>query len=314
MFKNRLGIDFTYYQSTTTDQILAINTPVPSGYTSKLINAGKIRSKGYELTVTGTPILTKDWKWDITLNWGSNRTECIELGGGIKRYTLGSTSIASVVINEGGKYGDIVATNAYQRDANGNILIGDDGLPLTETDKVIGNMLPKWTGSIGTGLQWKNLSLNALIDIRYGGDFISMTDANACSAGTSARTLEGRDKMVVDGILASTGEVNTIPVTAQEFYTKIGSSSGVAEEFMYKGTYVKMRELSIGWNLPTSWLKPLKLQAVKVSAVGRDLFYFYKDAPVDPESAISSADYAQAFEYGSMPPTRSFGFSLNVKF
>lgn len=71
-----------------------------------------------------------------------------------------------------------------------------------------------------------------------------------------------------------------------------------------------MRELSIGWNLPTSWLKPLKLQAVKVSAVGRDLFYFYKD----PESAISSADYAQAFEYGSMPPTRSFGFSLNVKF
>lgn len=314
MFQNRLGIDFTYYQSATTDQILAINTPVPSGYTSKLINAGKIRSKGYELTVTGTPILTKDWKWDITLNWGLNRTECIELGGGIKRYTLGSTSIASVVINEGGKYGDIVATNAYQRDANGNILIGDDGLPLTETDKVIGNMLPKWTGSIGTGLQWKNLSLNALIDIRYGGDFISMTDANACSAGTSARTLEGRDKMVVDGILASTGEVNTIPVTAQEFYTKIGSSSGVAEEFMYKGTYVKMRELSIGWNLPTSWLKPLKLQAVKVSAVGRDLFYFYKDAPVDPESAISSADYAQAFEYGSMPPTRSFGFSLNVKF
>ena len=89
--------------------------------------------------VTGTPILTKDWKWDITLNWGLNRTECIELGGGIKRYTLGSTSIASVVINEGGKYGDIVATNAYQRDANGNILIGDDGLPLTETDKVIGN-------------------------------------------------------------------------------------------------------------------------------------------------------------------------------
>lgn len=80
----------------------------------------------------------------------------------------------------------------------------------------------------------ENLSLNALIDIRYGGDFISMTDANACSAGTSARTLEGRDKMVVDGILASTGEVNTIPVTAQEFYTKIGSSSGVAEEFMYK--------------------------------------------------------------------------------
>lgn len=314
MFNNRLGVDFTYYNSTTTDQILAINTPIPSGYTSKIINAGKIRSYGYELTIMGTPIQTNDWKWDLTLNWGLNRTKCISLDGNIKRYTLGSTSIASVVVNEGHMYGDIVATNAYQRDAQGRVLVGDDGLPLTETDKVIGNMLPKWTGSLGTTLQWKDISFSALIDMRYGGDFISMTDANAASAGTSARTLEGRDGMVFDGIVASTGDKNTKEITAQDLYTKIGSSSGVAEEFMYKGTYLKMREMSIGWNLPKAWLKPLKLQAVKISAVGRDLFYFYKDAPVNPESAMSNADYAQAFEYGSMPPTRTFGFSLNVKF
>lgn len=314
MFNNRLGIDFTYYNSTTTDQILAINTPIPSGYTSKIINAGKIRSYGYELTITGTPIQTKDWKWDLTLNWGLNRTECIALDGNVKRYTLGSTSIASVVVNEGGLYGDIVATNAYKRDAQGHVLVGDDGLPLTETDKVIGNMLPKWTGSLGTTLQWKDISFSALMDMRYGGDFISMTDANAVSSGTSARTLNGRDGMVFNGTVASSEEQNTTKITAQELYTKIGSSSGVAEEFMYKGTYLKMREMSIGWNLPKAWLRPLKLQAVKISAVGRDLFYIYKNAPVNPESALSNADYAQAFEYGSMPPTRTFGFSLNVKF
>ena len=314
MFKNRLGIDFTYYRSNTTDQILAINSPIPSGYTLKMINAGKMRSEGVELQITGTPIKTKDWQWDVTLNWGLNRTKCIELGGGVQRYTLGSTSIASVVVNEGSDYGDIVATKAYQRDAQGRILIGDDGLPLTETDKVIGNMLPDWTGSFGTTLTWKGISLNALIDVRVGGDFISMTDADATFYGTSERTLAGRDQMVVDGILASTGQPNNIPVTAESYWSNVGGSNGVAEEFMYSGTYVKMRELSLGWTLPKKWLEPIKLQQVKVSFVARDLFYFYKDAPINPESAMSYADYYQAFEYGSMPPTRSFGFSLNIKY
>lgn len=313
-FQNRLGIDFTYYRSNTTDQILAIDSPIPSGYTSKIINAGKMRSQGVELSITGTPIKTNDWQWDVTLNWGLNRTKCIELGGDVTRYTLGSTSIASVVVNEGSSYGDIVATTAYQRDEQGRILIGDDGLPLTETDKVIGNMLPKWTGSFGTTLTWKNISFNMLIDMRYGGDFISMTDADATFYGTSKRTLAGRDGMVVDGILASTGEPNTIEVSGENYWSAVGGSNGIAEEFMYSGTYVKMRELSIGWSLPKKWLEPIKLQSVKISAVGRDLFYFYKDAPVNPESAMSYADYYQAFEYGSMPPTRTYGFSLNIKF
>ena len=193
-------------------------------------------------------------------------------------------------------------------------MIGDDGLPLTETDKVIGNMLPDWTGSFGTTLTWKGLSLNALIDVRVGGDFISMTDADATFYGTSERTLAGRDQMVVDGILASTGQPNNIPVTAESYWSSVGGSNGVAEEFMYSGTYVKMRELSLGWTLPKKWLEPIKLQQVKVSFVARDLFYFYKDAPINPESAMSYADYYQAFEYGSMPPTRSFGFSLNIKY
>ena len=314
MFKNRFGVDFTYYNSSTINQILSINVPVTSGYTSKMINAGKMRSYGYELMVSGTPVRTKDWEWSVNLNWGLNRTECIELNESVKRYTLGSTRIASVVVEEGGKFGDIVANNAFKRDANGRILIDDNGFPIKETDKIIGNMLPKWTGSIGTSLQWKDVSFNALVDIRYGGNFISMTDNYACYAGNSKRTLEGRDGMVVPGIVKSTGQENTKQITAEEYYSNIGGSTGVAEAFMYDGTYVKMRELSLGWNLPKLWLKKTPLKSVKISAVARDLFYFYKDAPVNAESAFSREDYAQAFEYGSLPPTRSFGLSLNVKF
>ena len=314
MFKNRLGVDLTYYNSYTKNQILAINTPATSGFTGKMINAGKIKSHGVELMITGTPIQTKDWKWDVTLNWGMNRTECEELDPNVQRHTLGSTRIASVVVENGGKFGDIVANNAYKRDAQGRILVDDEGMPIKETDKVIGNMMPDWTGSIGTSLQWKDFSFSALVDIRYGGNFISMTDNYATTAGNSERSLAGRDGMVVDGIVESTGQKNTTQISAEQYWSSVGGSNGVAEEFMYDATYVKLRELSFGWNLPQIWLRKTPLKAVKISAVARDLFYIYKDAPVSAEAAFSREDYSQAFEYASLPPTRTFGFSLNVKF
>lgn len=314
MFKNRLGIDFTYYNTRTTNQILGIQTASSSGYSGRMVNAGKIKSHGFELMVNGTPVETKDWKWDVTLNWGLNRTKCVKLTDQIKRYTLGETRVASVVVNEGSNFGDIVAGNAIKKNANGQWLIDDNGLPIKETDKVIGNMMPKWTGSIGNTLRWKDFSLTALVDVLYGGDFISMTDAYATTAGNSARSLEGRDGMVVPGIVESTGQPNTKSVTAETFWNNVGGANACAELFLYKRTNVKMRELSIGWNLPKLWLSHTPLTSVKLSLVGRDLFYFYKDAPVAAESAFDRSDYAQAFEYASLPPTRSIGFSLNVKF
>lgn len=314
MFKNRFGIDFTYYNSVTTDQILSINVPATSGFTGKVINAGKMQSYGVELMLTGTPIRTKDWEWDIALNWGMNRTKCLELDSAVSRHTLGETRICSVVVDEGGRFGDIVATNAFKRDEKGNILVDENGLPLKESDKVIGNMMPDWTGSVSTSLKWKGISFNALVDMRFGGQFISMTDSYATQNGNSVRSLEGRDGMIVDGIVEKTGQKNTKSVKAEEYWYAVGGSAGMAEAFMYDSSYIKLRELSIGWNLPSKWLSKTPLKAVRISAVGRDLFYLYKDAPVNPESAISREDYAQAFEFGSTPPTRTFGFSLNVKF
>ena len=314
MFKNRLGIDFTYYRSETTNQILSINTPATSGFTGKIINAGKMKSHGIELMVTGSPLQSKEWQWDINLNWGMNRTECSELYPAIKRHTLGSTRIASVVVEDGGRFGDIVAVNAFKRDEQGNILVDTNGLPIKESDKVVGNMLPDWTGSIGTSLRWKDISFSALIDIRYGGDFISMTDNYATFSGNSERSLSGREGMVVKGIVEETSQTNTKEIAAEEYWSHVGGSTGIAEAFMYDATYVKLREISLGWLLPKTWLRNTPLKSVKLSATARDLFYLYKDAPVSAESALSREDYAQAFEYASMPPTRSFGFSLNVKF
>ena len=314
-FGNRLSFDFTYYNTQTTNQILTIGLPGSSGYTSKHINAGKIKSHGVELMIGGTPIKTKDWQWDVNVNWGLNRTSCDYLDNEVSRYTLGSIRIGSVVVNAGGGYGDIVG-KAYKRDAQGRKIVDSNGLPESESDKVIGNMLPKWTGSVGTQLRWRDLTFSALVDVRHGGQFISNTDNYACQQGTSARTLYGRksgEQIVVDGVTED-GQVNTKGVNAETYWTSIAGSDGIAEEFLYSASYIKMREMSLGYILPAHWFANTPIKYVKLSLVGRDLFYFHKAAPVNPEGAFSRSDYAQAFELASMPPTRSFGFSLNVKF
>lgn len=318
MFNNRLGLDFTYYKSTTTNQILSMTVPGSSGYASKRINAGKMESEGIELMINASPIQTNDWRWDVTLNWGTNTTRNVTLDEKIKRYVFPLTTnvrVGKVVIDEGGKFGDIVST-AYERNADGRILVDNNGLPLinTKSEQVIGNMMPDWTGSFSTALTYKNFVFNALIDIRYGGQFLSMTDALACGSGNSAKTLAGREGMVVDGIVKSTGKENTKEVTGQQYYSVIAGNYPVGEEFLHDATYVKLREISLGYTLPTIWFKHTPITNVKVSVVGRDLFNIYKAAPVNAEFAQNSQDVFQAFELAAFPSTRTVGFSLNVKF
>ncbi|MEG1749500.1 MAG: TonB-dependent receptor [Tannerellaceae bacterium] len=314
MFNGRIGLDFTYYNSKTTNQILSIAMAGSSGYGSKLINAGKMASHGAEVMLSFIPIQTKDWQWDLNLNWGANTSRCLELDPTIKRWNLGGVRIGDVVVREGEKFGDIIG-KAYVRDDAGNVKINNNGLPVFESDKVIGNMMPDWTGSIATSLRWKDLSFGMLIDVKKGGDVVSVTDAYASKLGNSMRSLENREGgMVVEGVNFETGKPNTTAVKSQQFYETVGGPDGVAEEFLYDGTYVKMREMSLGWVLPKIWIEKSPLKGVKFSIVARDLFFIKKNTPGNPEGAFSRSDYAQAFEISSMPPTRSFGFNLNVKF
>ena len=314
-FDNRLSIDFTYYTTSTKNQILGVDMPGSSGYSSKLINAGQIKSRGCELMANATPLRTNDWNWDVNLNWGLNLTECVMLDSDISRYELGSTRAGKVVVEAGKKYGNIIG-KAYKRNEAGQIIVNDKGLPESVSDKVVGNIQPDWTGSIGNTLRYKDFVLSSLVDIRMGGDFISSTDNYACQQGTSARTVYGRrngEKIIVDGVTAD-GKKNTVGLNAETYWTNIAGPNGIMEAFVYKGTYVKMRELSLGYVLPQAWFAHTPIKYVKVSLVGRDLFYFYKAAPINPEGAFSRSDYAQAFELASMPPTRAYGLTVNVKF
>lgn len=314
MLKNKINLDFTYYHSTTTNQILGLSISSSSGYTNQIINAGKMVSSGFEVMLGTTPLKIKDWQWDLNLNWGTNNSHCKSLDPQIKRWSMGSVRIGDVVVREGHKFGDIIG-KAYVRDEAGNIKVDDNGLPIYESDQVIGNMMPDWTGSINSTLKWKGLSFNMLIDIRQGGDIISETDAIACASGNSKRTLNFRDGgMIVKGVNINTGNPNNIKITSEQFYSQVGGAEGVGEEFKYSGSYIKMREMSLSWELPKLWIQNLSLKSVKVSLVGRDLFYLKKHTPGNPECAFSRSDFAQAFDVSAMPPTRTFGFNLNVKF
>ena len=316
MFKNRVGLDFTYYNSNTTNQILTLATPQSTGYTSKFINAGKISSKGLEVMLNLVPVQTKDWEWELNLNWGTNTTECIELSDDVKTHVLGSMRIGQVVVKEGEKFGDIMS-RAFDRDANGNILVDDNGLPISSADYVkVGNMLPDWTGAVTSKLSYKDLTLNILVDIRSGGDILSVTDALATQAGTSARTVEGREKMVVDGVVASTGQPNKKEITAEKYWSYVGGPYGVGEAYMYDATYAKVREVSLGYNIPKSMLTKVSfLKAAKVSLVGRDLFYLVRHTPgTNPEGASNQQDWSQAFELNSLPSSYNIGFNVNLTF
>jgi TonB-linked SusC/RagA family outer membrane protein len=315
MFQNRIGLDFTYYHSNTVNQILSMAIPQSSGYEWKYINAGKMKSSGFELMLNTTPIESGPWQWEVNFNWGTNKSQCVELTPGIQKLTLGNLRIGEVVVMEGGRYGDI-RSKVFIRDDAGRILVDDDGLPLRSNEfETIGNMSPDWTGSVISRLQYKNFTLNVLIDVRKGGDILSVTDALASEAGTGARTVDGRDGMVVEGMTLS-GQPNTKSITAQQYWQSVGGAYGVGETFLYDGSFIKLREISLGYNIPAQYLKKIKfIRQAKISLVARDLFYFMKHTPgTNPEGASIRADWAQAFELNALPPTRTFGFNINLTF
>jgi hypothetical protein len=274
-----------------------------------------MESSGFEVMLNTTPVKSGAWQWDVNVNWGTNKSRCVALTSGIQKLTLGELRIGEVVVMEGGAYGDI-RSKVFVRDEAGRIRIDDDGMPMkTNEFETIGNISPDWTGSVMSRLQYKNFVLNVLVDVRQGGDILSVTDALASEAGTGARTVDGRDGMVVEGVTSS-GQPNAKTITAQQYWQSVGGAYGVGETFLYEGSFIKLREIALGYNIPAPYLKKLKfIKQAKISLVGRDLFYFMKHTPgTDPEGASIRADWAQAFELNALPPTRTFGFNINLIF
>ncbi|QCK14605.1 SusC/RagA family TonB-linked outer membrane protein [Mangrovivirga cuniculi] len=322
-FKDRLDLSVTYYKSNTENQILPVTVSSTSGYQGAIINAGEMQNSGIEASINGTLIKAGDFSLDLGFRFAKNKNKVVALTDGLDQLLLGADRGISVVASPGNPYGDLLGYD-FLRDANGQVVVGDDGIPLrTEGVEVLGNINPDWLGGITLGASYKNFRFNALIDIRQGGDIYSITNRYLHANGNHANTLEGREEwyagtggLVIDGVTEG-GAVNTVAVDPEVYWASIarnGLGTSIDKPFVYDGSYIKMREMSLTYTLPESVIDGSFIQSLDVSLVGRNLFFLKNNLPgIDPESTYNSGN-AGGRESASFPAFRSYGMTLNVSF
>jgi TonB-linked SusC/RagA family outer membrane protein len=313
LFDSRVFIDATYYSITTKDQVVALQTAESAGFSAFFKNVGQVSNKGIELMIGATPVKTSDLTWDVTFNFAHNKNKLDELVDGLKTYQLGIINNGGIAIlaTAGGGFGDIYGFD-YQRQ-DGKIVVNAQGIPQAETEaKILGNYQPKATIGLTNSVTFKNFNIRALIDGRVGGEIYSFTDRGLWSAGVSEETLAGReDGIVVDGVVAGTGEPNTVKVTAQQYYQ--GIAGAISTPFIKDATNFRLREFAISYSLPVKSLN-LPFKSASFGIVGRNLFFLYKKVDnFDPEVSYSTGN-AQGVAFYNLPSSRSIGFNLNLGF
>nr|WP_321485216.1 SusC/RagA family TonB-linked outer membrane protein [uncultured Draconibacterium sp.] len=319
-FSNRLGFDFAAYQKKTTDDIVQVSTSETSGFNSAYRNVGKIQNRGVEFMVFAVPVANTNFRWNTSLNLSYNKSKVLYLGEGVESLAIdgatarrGNATIRNIV---GQPYGQIVGYT-YKTDGNGNRVYTADGLPVRSDDvEVLGDGVYKWTGGFHNDFSYKNLTLAFLLDFKVGAKLFSGTNYNLYRYGLHKNTLEGREGGVsVSGVDESGNSFSKSGVDAQTYWNWIASNN-ITEEFVYDASFVKVRELSLGYNFSKMFLAqnfPF-IKDVKLSLVGRNLWTIVKHTPnIDPESGYNNSN-GQGLELNGYPATRNIGFNLNVKF
>ena len=316
-FQNRLGIDLAVYNKNTTNDIVTVSVSQTSGYPNNVINIGKINNKGIELLLTGSPIKTKNFIWNVSWNFAYNLNK-VEYLGGASYLTLdlprnGTASIQAMV---GKPYGQIVGYQ-YLRDNGGHIVYDSTGLPLASTNLVaLGSGQYNKTGGLTNDFHYKNFSLSILIDYKFGAKIYSGTNLILYSDGLQKNTLAGRETGYVGKGVTQDGHTNSVVVPSQTYFNAVafGANNTIDEEFVYDASFIKLRSLNISYNLPAKYLKGKFIKGLTLSLVGRNLAILMKHTPnIDPESNYDNSN-AQGLELSSYPAVRSFGFNLNAKF
>lgn len=339
-FKNRLSIDFSYYNTKTKDQIISLQNALTSGYGSRKINSGKTENKGFELMVNATPIqLANSFKWDIGFNFSRSRTNVLYLAEGMEELILTNQNMedAKVVARVGERMGQLYGT-AYRRVEEGPLkgqpILNSSGQYVAESDVYLGNVNPDWTAGVHTGLSFKGFSINVLFDIRQGGYFISRTLNKFVGAGMTIESLEGRgarepgkeyeDLYYSEGAIMVDGEYQqNLQIFDGTFSQGIAGNDArrfiktkydhISEAQLTDASFVKLRELRVGYSLPAKWARKIYLQNINVAFVGRDLFLWTKNPHVDPESG-GMDNLNLGIDAFSVPASKSLGFQVNVNF
>ncbi|WP_163708226.1 SusC/RagA family TonB-linked outer membrane protein [Mangrovibacterium lignilyticum] len=336
--ENRIGLDVSYYNNVIEDQILNLSTAASVGASSQLVNVGEIGNSGFELGLNTTPILKNGFRWDARFNFSINKSKVNSLANGIDElvfYTAEQSAI-KLVAGEGDRLGDIYVYERAQ-DSDGNYLISDDGLYIIDKTKYVkaGNIMPKVVGGLSNSFSYKGFNLDLAIDYRIGGKMISPSMKYMRGAGLLENSMDYRDAehgglsyvedgvtyndgVLLDGVSQSTGEKNTTVVEAAYYYMNTydwGSSAWNSDGAIFDNSYIKMREIVLGYKIPTSISEKLHLNNLRVSLVGRNLFYIWRTLEnLDPEAPLGTKWWSQGIDVGSTAASRSYGITLNASF
>ena len=343
-FHNRLGLDVTYYNQVSKDQIIALACSSSSGYTHRLINAGEITNKGIEIALNGRVLDYKGFAWDAGVNFSKNVNKVKSLTDGMNYFELEKATWCGVSVGaEVGKdYGSIQGKD-FKRNAEGQVIINaTTGLPEVDTEMhTIGNASWDWTGGFYSTFTYKNFKLSAGFDVKVGADLFSMSMRSAYATGKASETVQGRDEWyaseearqaagmteaawraagnargyIVPGVIQNADgsfRPNDIPVNPEGYWKSVADNCPAM--FVYDNSYVKCREITFGYTFPEKMLAPLKIvKSLSLSFVARNPFIIWKRIPnIDPDSGYNTSGLG--LEYGSLPSRRSYGFNVNVKF
>ena len=326
-FDSRVGLDLSWYKTNATNQL--INLPIAAiAYSSKKVNAGDIQNSGWEAVLNVEPVRTRDFLWRSTVNFSANKNKIIDLADGVEEYSLGGYDNLRIVAKVGGDYGDIYGTKyARVEDENsphfGKLILNGDGLPTAASGShYLGNQNPVAQLGWINSFTWKDLTASFQVDARIGGKMFSGTLGTMENAGTAAWTVDGREKMVVDGVVKDGDNyvVNTKETTAEKYWQQIsgraGGNLGISEENLYDATNVRLRNISLAYSLPKRVLARQNIfQSVKVGFSCTNVLMLYsKMRGLDPESIFATSTNAIGFEYGAAPTSRAYVFNVSFGF
>jgi outer membrane receptor protein involved in Fe transport len=311
---NRLTVDFTWYKTNTRNQYFEFNSPLGSGSSRFFVNAGNIENKGIEAAVAYDIVRNKAVKWNSGLNLTRNRNKIIELLpelGGQYDITEAGVNSYSLRIREGGSYGDIYG-QPFLRAADGSIVVDDLGKPQGDKLAFLGNPNPDFLAGWNNTVEYKDFVITALIDGRFGGKVMSITQAVLDEYGVSKVTADARNNggVHINATRISGGKWSGA-LPAETFYRAVGGRAGISEYYMYDATNIRLRELSVGYKLPS---KSKVIKDMRLSLLARNLFFIKKEAPYDPELSMSTGNGLQGIDVFALPSTRSMGLSFRCSF
>jgi TonB-linked SusC/RagA family outer membrane protein len=314
-WQNRLGIDADYFTSVTKHEITSAVLSPATGYSSDIVGTGSIQNRGAEVKLTGSPIKTRDFEWNLTVNYTHVNNKVLQTDNGGNDIELGGyRPLNAYTALVKGMSGPQILAHDYVRDSKGNMEVNGTGQPLATAGYTpFGSVVPTDYGGVRTEFIYKGWNLSALFTYNYGSHVLSATNYWSLYRGLNKETLVGRASGITTGVNSATDAPNTVSSTAQDYYQALGAVSRVN---VLNGDYIKLKQLTLGYTLGRKVLggNPV-FNAVTISAVARNLWTIMRRSPnIDPESQFQASVYSEGIEGTSLPSTTTFGFNATFKF